>query len=233
MTNADVAVIGAGPAGGWAAWRLARGGARVAILDPSHPREKPCGGGLTRRAVAMVEPAVGLSTIPHVAVADARFEHGTRRATVALGSRRGTPSLAIASRRDFDGALLSAARDAGATHLAERVRDVCRAGPGWEVVTGRQVLTCRWLIGADGPSSLVRRRVATPFSRADLSIATGYFVRGLTSHDMTIAFDDGTAGYLWSFPRADHVAVGICAQADASTSPGLLEAAGAWIARSL
>ena len=233
MTNADVAVIGAGPAGGWAAWRLARGGARVAILDPSHPREKPCGGGLTRRAVAIVEPAVGLSAIAHVAAADARFEHGARRATVALASIGGTPGLAIASRRDFDGALLSAARSAGATHTAERVRDVRRAGSGWEVVTDRQRLTCRWLIGADGPSSLVRRRVATPFSRADLSIATGYFVRGLTSRDMTIAFDDGTAGYLWSFPRPDHVAVGICAQADASTSPALLEAARAWIARSL
>ena len=81
------------------------------------------------------------------------------------------------------------------------------------------------------PGAAARRR--TVLERADLSIATGYFVRGLTSRDMTIAFDDGTAGYLWSFPRPDHVAVGICAQADESTSPALLEAARAWIARGL
>src|SRR5687768_6932952 len=35
----DVAIVGAGPAGSWAAYRLARGGARVALLDASHPRE--------------------------------------------------------------------------------------------------------------------------------------------------------------------------------------------------
>ena len=44
----DVAVVGAGPAGSTAAYRLARAGARVLLLDrQSFPRDKPCGGGLT------------------------------------------------------------------------------------------------------------------------------------------------------------------------------------------
>ena len=233
MPDADVAVIGAGPAGAWAAWRLARGGMCVTILDPSHPREKPCGGGLTRRAAAIVRPAVDLAALPHVAAAAACFEHGTGRAAVPLSDRPGSPALAIASRRELDGALLAAACGAGATHLARRVRDVRASRDGWELGTEAGTLTCRWLIGADGPASLVRRRVCVPFERADLSIATGYFVRGRSARDVTIAFDDQTAGYLWSFPRPDHLAVGVCAQADASTAPALLAVAREWIARSV
>ena len=49
--STDVIVIGGGPAGATAAALLARRGARVIIVDGSHPREKPCGGGLTHKAV--------------------------------------------------------------------------------------------------------------------------------------------------------------------------------------
>ena len=49
----DVAIVGAGPAGTTAAHRLAMGGARVIVFDPSHPREKPCGGGISARARTM------------------------------------------------------------------------------------------------------------------------------------------------------------------------------------
>src|SRR5437899_1512519 len=46
------AVIGAGPAGSVTAIHLARGGARVLLVDKAtFPRDKPCGGGLTLRAV--------------------------------------------------------------------------------------------------------------------------------------------------------------------------------------
>ena len=58
MERFDVAIVGAGPAGCRAAWRLARAGARVAMLDGSHPREKPCGGGVTGRALEMVRDAI-------------------------------------------------------------------------------------------------------------------------------------------------------------------------------
>ena len=56
--RADVVIVGGGPAGAWAAYTLARGGARVTLVDRSHPREKPCGGGVTGRAMALA--GVGL-----------------------------------------------------------------------------------------------------------------------------------------------------------------------------
>ena len=77
----------------------------------------------------------------------------------------------------------------------------------------------------------MRRRVLTAFSREDLSIATGFYVHGCTSRTIAIAFEDEPAGYLWSFPRPDHLAVGVCAQADRSSPAALLPLASRWIAR--
>src|SRR5438105_8473450 len=69
----DVAIVGAGPAGAWAAYQLARVGARVALFDPSHPREKACGGGVTGRALAIVEPALAAGAFTRTVIRRARF----------------------------------------------------------------------------------------------------------------------------------------------------------------
>src|SRR5437763_9761799 len=48
-----VLVVGAGPAGSVAALTLARAGVPVTLLDrAAFPRNKPCGGGITMRALA-------------------------------------------------------------------------------------------------------------------------------------------------------------------------------------
>jgi geranylgeranyl reductase family protein len=229
----EVGIVGGGPAGAWAAFRLARAGARVAIVDDSHPREKPCGGGLTGRALDLVAPAFDGCPIPGVRIAGATFEQRERRAALRLTDDRETPALVVASRRAFDERLLQAAAAAGATHVRSRARDVVRTRDGWRIETRHDPVDCRWLLGADGPTSLVRRRVFRPFARPDLSIATGCFVFGATSPDITIAFEDAPAGYLWSFPRPDHLAVGICAQANESTTQVLLDRVLRWIERSV
>ena len=125
----------------------------------------------------------------------------------------------MAGRRDLDAALLAAAIAAGAEHRPERVTGLKRSGGRWAIETRRGAIEADWIIGADGTNSLVRRHVSRPFSRADLSIATGYFVHGVSSDTIDIAFENQPAGYLWSFPRPDHLAVGMCAQADVSNAP--------------
>ena len=234
MEHFDAAIVGAGPAGCRVAWRLARAGVRVAMFDASHPREKPCGGGVTGRALDLVRDAIDTSAIHAVKISDITFEDRVRRAHVVFGDRAGeTPQLAVAPRVLFDGALLAAAVDAGATLRAERVRDISTEETGWRISTARGSTHAAWLFGADGPNSLVRRRVASPFDRADLSIATGFFVHGIASSTVAIGFEDDPPGYLWSFPRADHLAVGVCAQADAAQPSTLLAMASTWIARNV
>src|SRR5690242_7462721 len=132
MDRFDVAIVGAGPAGCRAAWRLARAGARVAVFDGSHPREKPCGGGVTGRALELVHDAIDTSAIRAVAIRDITFEDRTRRAHVELGQESGPiPELAVAPRACFDGALLAAAVTAGATLRPMRVREISPADNGW------------------------------------------------------------------------------------------------------
>lgn len=230
MARFDVAIVGAGPAGSWAARSLASRGARVALIDGTHPREKPCGGGVTGRALAMVRGAIDPARIAAVPVETATFVDGPRRATIRLrGDHAAGPQLAIVARRDFDAALLSAATAAGVRLVPARAAEVRRANGGWAIDTKAGEVSARWLVGADGANSLVRRRVARPFAREDLSIATGYFVHGLTSREITVVFAHEPPGYLWAFPRHDHIAVGVGAQADAASSAALLAMAADWI----
>jgi geranylgeranyl reductase family protein len=230
MSEFHVAIVGAGPAGSWAAFLLARAGARIAIIDGSHPREKPCGGGLSARALKLLEPLRPGEAPAGNEIAVSTFSNGDHGVEVSL-ERPGpqTPPLLVSSRRMFDQSLLNAARDAGAELVAERVTGIEPGRPGWTLKTSTKTITAEWLIGADGANSLVRRSVSLPFPRSALSIASGYYVRDRTSPRIDIAFTSEPAGYLWSFPRPDHLAIGACGQANDTSSTDLLKASAAWI----
>jgi flavin-dependent dehydrogenase len=55
----------------------------------------------------------------------------------------------------------------------------------------------------------------------------------VSSADIAIAFEVHPPGYLWSFPRRNHLAVGICAQADDASTAALIPLASHWIARNV
>ena len=221
----DIAVVGAGPAGAWCAARLAAAGARVALLDPSHPREKPCGGGVTARALEVIGGADGEDS---VAIRQASFALGDRAADMPMATAAG--GLHVFSRQKFDQMLMRRAVDAGATLLPARVVDVASETGGWRITTRGGDIRAHWLLGADGANSLVRKRVSQPFAREDLSIACGYFLRGATSSRIDLGFETAPAGYFWSFPRRDHLAVGVCAQADDASVSTLMPLVDKWVA---
>jgi len=223
----DVAVVGAGPAGAWTAYVLASRGARVVLADPSHPREKPCGGGVTGRALALVRPSLALDRLPAVSIRTARFidTPTAKTARVPLDGGTLTGALVVASRTEFDGLLLAAATRAGAVLVPARVTNIEIEHGGFRLDTADgKAQRVGWVIGADGANSLVRRRLARPFRRDQLSIATGFFARGISSDEIVLELVGDPPGYLWSFPRPDHLAIGICSAADAGVTAGALRA---------
>ena len=217
--TAGVAIVGAGPAGSWAACCLARRGARVTIFDASHPREKPCGGGVTGRALELASGIVDLSRLAVRVITQARFADSAGRQSVTVpltaDGAAAEAALVVASRADFDAALLAAAINAGAELRRERVTDVSVDSGGVALETTAARHRAEFVIGADGANSLVRRRLARPFRRDELSLATGYFAHGVTSHEIVLEVAADPPGYYWSFPRPSHLAIGVCAQADA------------------
>jgi flavin-dependent dehydrogenase len=195
---------------------LARSGARVTIFDASHPREKPCGGGVTGRALALVADAIDPGAFARTVIRTARFGD----TSVPLHG----DALVVSSRAAFDSALLAAAERAGAVVERTRVIDVSVDARGAQIQTTSGCRRAAFVIGADGANSLVRRRIAGAFRRDQLSIATGFFAHGVTSDEIVIELTADPPGYIWSFPRPDHLAIGICAQADAGCTAAALRA---------
>ena len=76
----------------------------------------------------------------------------------------------------------------------------------------------------------IRRIRGGAIPRAHLSIATGFFAHGVSAREIVLEFVADPPGYLWSFPRPDHLSIGICAQADAGvTASALRETAARWM----
>jgi geranylgeranyl reductase family protein len=232
MSRFDVAIVGAGPAGAWAGRRLALAGARTLVVDGSHPREKPCGGGLTGRALRLLADAGIDGRVPGVAIRSACFSSGQPeadgpRVVVPLSGTNGS-QLVVVSRATLDSALIDSAVAAGAEWRHERVRDIGVNGRTIALRTRTGTIEAGFLIGADGANSLVRRRLLAPFSRGQLSIASGFYARGVTSSEVAVHCVPSPPGYIWSFPRTDHTAIGICAQADATDAAHLRGVLSGW-----
>ena len=198
-----VAVVGAGPAGSTVARELARKGAEVVVFDPSHPREKPCGGGLAARALELL-PAE--SRAQAVAAEEATFIAPSGRAvTFAI-----SPPLHIASRRELDGSLLEAARRCGAKWERDTVISIgSEPPPVVEAESGRRE-SFDFVVGADGVRSVVARTFRGGLRPTDLTQSVGYFLPQRVPTRIVVRFLERGSGYLWAFPRWDHVALGAC-----------------------
>jgi geranylgeranyl reductase family protein len=210
----DALIVGAGPAGSFAAERLARGGARVALFDGRPAGEaKACGGGVTSKA---------LKAWPFL------LEAGGRAVTeVKMVSPAGegvrlklAEPFAIYSRCAFDSYMRARAERAGAGAFERRVSaSEEKDDDGRWVVRSREGESWRGrvLVAADGANSAIAKRLAGPLSNSDMEVAFGYRtpLNEADEAPTVIAFLPGWAGYAWAFPRLDHISFGIATAQDA------------------
>ncbi len=214
MNRFDVLIAGAGPAGSFAAERLARGGVRVALFDGRPPGEpKACGGGVTSKALKAwphLLDAVG-RTIDELDMYSPSGKH--------LHLKLDEP-FAVYSRIAFDTFLLERARAAGAQVFAERIsgRGFKQNEDGWLIrtQTGAEVFT-DWLLGADGANSAIAKKLAGPLPPAEMEVAFGYRAPLPVDGEAAtvVAFLPKWIGYAWAFPRIDHISFGIATTQDA------------------
>jgi geranylgeranyl reductase family protein len=206
-----VAVLGGGPAGAFAAERLARAGMDTVVLDEKLAWEKPCGGGLTYKAYSrypfLLENSVPKKIINETCLA------APRAGAVKLDLGR---PLVIYSRIDLNRMLLDRAAQAGAQLEKTRVLGIDRASRGWRLKTRHGVLEADFCIVATGARNSLRN-VGTEWTAADTMYALGYFVPSAQNH-IDIQFLPNLEGYIWVFPRCGHLSVGICGKGEPAHS---------------
>ncbi len=205
----DVIIVGAGPGGASAAYFLGEAGQRVLVLEKETlPRYKTCGGGISTRMLNKYFP-FSFEPVIETKVKAISYALGRTSITIPLPDR----SMGMVMRDRFDAYILAHARAEvrqgvsvrGVTEIADRV--IVETGDG-------QTFEARYLIGADGASSVVARslglrRGKTLVAAIEAEAPVSPEVLRRFAETPLFIFGEIRLGYLWIFPKSDHLSVGI------------------------
>jgi flavin-dependent dehydrogenase len=207
----EIAIIGGGPSGSMCGAQLARAGYSVTLYDERLAWEKPCGGGLTHKAL-VAYPFLLDGPYPKKLVHTVELiSSSAHRALLPLDH-----PIAIYSRTVLNGLLLDRAAEAGCRLVKTRVTNIDTTGKRVRLKMGDQEIETDFAVIAAGARNALLP--GTPrLERGDLEMTLGYFTP-CESDTIRVKFLRSFEGYIWSFPRTDHLSVGICGSMAKHTS---------------
>jgi flavin-dependent dehydrogenase len=211
---AEIAIVGGGPSGAMCGEQLARAGHKVQIFDQRLAWEKPCGGGLTHKAVQCF-PFLLDNPYPKKLVRSVELiSSNDQRANLEM-----THPIVIYSRRVLNGMLLDRAKAAGCEVQQAHVLDVDTSTTKPRYSVDGEWRCADFLVLAAGARNQILPETRA-LQRDELEMTQGYFIPQ-TADSIIVKFLPHFEGYIWSFPRCDHLSVGICGSMASHTSAEL------------
>jgi menaquinone-9 beta-reductase len=203
--DAEVVIVGGGPAGATTALSLAREApelaARSVLLERArYPRDKPCAGALGARGDLLLRGLGVEVDVPSVPIDGISFRGAAAQAVAAPGAIG-----RVVRRIEFDHALALAVIERGVPLREGVAVNIVRdEGDGVRLATSRGELRARAVVGCDGVGSVVRRSLGIGVGKlraqvveCDTEPVRSDPPRSLLHFDAT---DRGLNGYAWDFP---------------------------------
>lgn len=216
MTLYDVIVAGGGPAGATAAKILGEAGISTLVIDKSEfPRDKPCGGGISARALGRF-PYLGeaITKISRNWISKVYFESP---GGFAVDYCSAAPMYLMIRRCEFDHLLLSLARRHQIDFATGLIRKVTVHSDHVTVGADSGEYHARLIIGCDGANSIVARASGLRTGSVqrdygiDLMEETPQEELSTRERDRMYIYYriSRTYGYGYIFPKAKHLNVGV------------------------
>ncbi|REG82551.1 geranylgeranyl reductase family protein [Algoriphagus antarcticus] len=211
MSLYDVAIIGSGPSGAMAAYYLAKKGVSTVIIEKETlPRYKTCGGGLVYRGRRKLP--FDISSVVECEFYQIKlYLEGEQR---VLNAERDVPVISMVMRDEFDSFLIGKAKELGVEiKEGHKLKDIT-FGDILTLHTNQGDLHAKFIIAADGALSPTARlagwketRTLIPALEYEVEVNPEDFER--LSKDVRFDMDSVPYGYAWSFPKNNHLSLGI------------------------
>lgn len=228
MNHYDVAIIGAGPSGAAAAFKLAKKGISTVIIEKENlPRHKTCGGGLVYRGLKSLPIDISSSVEREFRQIHLYFTGQN----LHLVANRDLPILSTVIRKDFDKLFIDEALKLGATLMeGQKLTGLQFNKDNAILQLGDRQISAKFIIAADGAYSPTAKlagwdkdtRTLIPALEYDIEISPKDWER--LKNDARFDMDFIPKGYAWSFPKKNHLNIG-CGRLvmDKNSKPNLKE----------